>query len=53
MNNGDEVLGDEALIKHVTRFYKVLFGQATVTNPRIEALRALNVISYLKRTKWN
>jgi hypothetical protein len=31
MNDGQEVLRDDKLFKHVTKFYKILLGQSTLT----------------------
>jgi hypothetical protein len=44
INNGDDVLGDKALIKHVTEFYKGLFGQATMSDLRIDGIECKPVI---------
>jgi hypothetical protein len=39
-NNGAELLGDEEIIKHVTDYYKELFGQAPITDLRLEGIES-------------
>jgi hypothetical protein len=38
LNNGTQILGDEEIIKHATEYYKGLFGQAPVTDLRLEGI---------------
>jgi hypothetical protein len=38
LNNGLEILGDDEIIKHATEYYKGLFGQAPITNLRMEGI---------------
>jgi hypothetical protein len=38
LNNGSEILGDDDIIKHATECYKGLFGQAPITNLRLEEI---------------
>jgi hypothetical protein len=37
-HNGKEIMGDTDLIKHVTEFYKALFGPSPVTSPRLDGI---------------
>jgi hypothetical protein len=37
-NNGEEIMGKSDLIKHVTNFYKQLFGPSSVTYLRMEGI---------------
>jgi hypothetical protein len=38
LNNGSEILGDDEIIKHTTEYYKGLFGQAPITDLRLEEI---------------
>jgi hypothetical protein len=38
LNSGSEILGDDDIIKHATENYKGLFGQAPITNLRLEEI---------------
>jgi hypothetical protein len=37
-HNGEEIMGDANLIKHVTEFYKALFGPSPVTSLRMDGV---------------